>query len=132
LNNPPPTTAAAATLSRDFFLEAANNAVFIYRCGDFHEQHSFPTRRSSDLNGSATFTNQGTLTKSTGAGTTSIGAVLNNSGTVSPQAGRISLISSHTNTGILAPASGATIGFDGGTTNFNTGSSLSGAGTVEF
>ena len=65
-------------------MEAGNNAIINNLSGaSFDVQSSAGIRGNSPyIGGSATFNNQGTLTKSTGSGT-SISAVLNNTGTVS-------------------------------------------------
>jgi hypothetical protein len=86
---------------------------------------------SSD--GTATFENQGTLTKVAGSGTTNLGAFLINSGSVQANAGMWQITGGGTATGSFTVAAGATLQFGGGSSfAFNSGSSVAGAGTVDF
>ena len=75
-----------------------------------------------------------TLTKS-GAGSTSNfngGATFSNAGTVNVSTGTLSLAAGGTDSGSFAVASGATLGFNGGTHALGATSSVTGAGTVAF
>ena len=78
-----------------------------------------------------TVTNAGTLSKSAGTGTATIGVGLTNSGAVSVQSGTLALTGGGTDTGSFTVSSGGILQFGGGTHNLNAGSSLNGAGTVQ-
>jgi hypothetical protein len=73
----------------------------------------------------ARFNNEGTLLKSAGAGVTTIGVPLHNSGTLDVQSGTVSLTAGSTQSGILNVAPGATIHFGGGTHALSGGSTTS-------
>ncbi len=65
--------------------------------------------------------------------TTSLGVDLENDGTVSVLSGTLTVSGDGSDTGSINVASGANIGFEGSSTfMFNSGGSLSGAGSVEF
>ena len=136
LTNRTLSNAAAATLSGSFFLEVGNNAVIDnLGSGTFDVQDAAGIRTGVFISGPATFLNQGILTKSTGAGTTTIiNTGLNNDGTLSVLAGTLDLNGGGTDTGpdSFSVAAAATLGFDGGTHNLDASSSVSGAGTIEF
>jgi hypothetical protein len=83
--------------------------------------------------GTATLVNQGTLKKSAGTGASVIDYVtLVNSGSVAANSGTLNLQGDGTATGSFTAAAGATLEFGHGYWGFNAGSSVSGAGTVEF
>ena len=88
----------SGTLAGSFYLEAGNNAIINNLSGaTFDVQSSAGIRGNSPyIGGSATFNNQGTLTKSTGSGT-SISAVLNNTGNLEVDAGALTLTSGSIN-----------------------------------
>ena len=76
---------------------------------------------------------QGTFIDSSSASTTAtINAPFNNAGTVNISSGKLSLVVTDSSSGSFNVASGATLGFDGGTHTFTSGSvisGLSGSGT---
>ncbi len=81
-----------------------------------------------------TFTNAGTLRKSTATGVTVIssGIVFSSSGTIDAQSGTIRLDNGGTIAGTLNAASPGTIQFQGGTFNLNTGVNWTGTGTMRM
>jgi Domain of unknown function DUF11/PKD-like domain len=83
-----------------------------------------------------TVTNAGTITRSTATGTSGINAMLTNNGAVNVTAGTLQLAGTgtSTSTGAYTAASGTTLifGGGGGTHNLGAGSSVSGAGSLEF
>ncbi len=85
---------------------------------------------------SPTFTNAGTVNGQAGAGNTpSIGVAFTNTstGAVDARSGGLSLDMSGDETGSFIASSGATLGLDGGdAATLDSGSSVSGSGTVEF
>lgn len=78
----------------------------------------------------------GTLTKSAGTGTSTIGVILNNSGTVSAASGTLDLVGGGTHTGNFTASNGATLAFSAGTHTFTGGTisadSWDSASTVAF
>jgi hypothetical protein len=94
---------------------------------------SFQSAGTWSSDSTATFENQGTLTKVAGSGTTNLGAFLINSGSVQANAGMWQITGGGTATGSFTVAAGATLQFGGGSSfAFNSGSSVAGAGTVDF
>ena len=86
---------------------------------------------SNVFSGGAIFSNSGTLTKGTGAGTLTFNNQLNNTGTVSVLSGTLLLTAGGLNAGTLNVSTGATLEFL--TSNaFFSGSVFSGAGVVQF
>jgi hypothetical protein len=83
------------------------------------------------LLGAGTFNNGGTLLKSTGTNA-ALFVILNNSGVVDVLSGSLSLGGGGADTGHDSVAAGAALFFNGGTYNLNAGSSLSGAGSINF
>ncbi|MCX7891656.1 MAG: hypothetical protein N2544_04705, partial [Burkholderiales bacterium] len=82
-----------------------------------------------------TFTNNGTLAKNAGTGTTTIGGpvgqiTLVNNGTVQVNSGTLALASGGSGGGAYAVAPGATLAFTGGTQTLSGSSSVGGGGTV--
>jgi hypothetical protein len=75
-----------------------------------------------------TFNNSGILRKTSGAGTGTVEAILNNANLVSAQSGTLSLTAGGNQTGILNANAGCVLNYGGGTHNLLTGSSLIGAG----
>jgi hypothetical protein len=83
--------------------------------------------------GTATFANQGTLMKSGGKGTSLLNSLaLVNSGSVLVNAGTLDLEGTGTAPGSFYAAAGTTLVFGHGYWSFNSGSSVSGTGTVKF
>ncbi len=79
------------------------------------------------------FTNEGTFTKSGGAGPTTISVPFTNSGTMKADSGVLSLNGNGTHSGTLAAGAGGILQFAGNSTHIlNAGSSFSGAGTVSL
>ena len=101
LDNRTLTNAGIGTLSSsgsNSALEAGDNAIINNLSGaTFDVQNSIGINTNYHVPGSATFNNQGTLTKSTGSGTTTISAALNNTGTVSVQSGTLDVTGTFTN-----------------------------------
>ncbi len=81
-----------------------------------------------------TFNNAGTLTKSNGTTTDEsyISGIFNNTGTVQVKKGRLSLSGGGSNTGNFGVDTGATLRINGGTYNFDTGNSITGAGNFNI
>jgi hypothetical protein len=87
---------------------------------------------ASVLSGVATLNNAGTIKKSAGVGTSTIGWVVNNSATIQVQSGTLRLSRGGTQTGAFEIASGATLNFAGGTHDLNPGTTIAGAGALVF
>jgi hypothetical protein len=87
-------------------------------------------------NGGGTFNNAGTLTKSGGTGTSTISALLNDTGvgSVQAQSGTLALAGGGTlgGTGALSVSTGATLGFANGTFAVASTAPIAGAGAVIF
>jgi len=87
-------------------------------------------------NGTSLIENTGTIRKSGGNGTASIGVPLNNDGTFEVNSGRVDLNGSGTGTGSFTAAANTTLAFvpsfGSGTYNLGAGSSIQGAGTISF
>ncbi len=83
-----------------------------------------------------TFVNAGTLSKTGGTGTSTIGSgiTLNNTGTIDAESGTLSLAGGGTlgGSGALTADSGATLGFGGGTFTVAATSGIFGAGSANF
>ena len=75
-----------------------------------------------------TFENRGTLRKSSGTGTTSVGVVFDNSNTVEVESGTLSLSKGGASSGDFIVKADATLEFADGTHSLTEGASLSGAG----
>ena len=103
LDNRTLTNAGIGTLSSsgsNSALEAGDNAIINNLSGaTFDVQNSIGINTNYHVPGSATFNNQGTLTKSTGSGTTAISAALNNTGTVSVLSGTLDFYGGGTDSG---------------------------------
>ena len=102
LDNRTLTNAGTGTLSGNSFLEAGDNASINNLSGaTFDLQNSLGIRANYYVSGSASFNNQGTLTKSTDSGTTTISAALNNTGggTVSVLSGTLDFYGGGTDSG---------------------------------
>lgn len=94
---------------------------------------SFDGSFAYDLGGAVTnFNNAGTFTKSAGAGSTTISAAFNNSGTVNANSGNLQLSGGGNQTGAFSIASGATVTFASTGQTLDTGASFSGAGTLQI
>ena len=84
-----------------------------------------------------TLRNTGTIVKTSGAGTTTIGGLtvgaltFNNEGTVDVQAGRIKVGADGTHSGLFNVAAGRSLTFAGGTHQMNAGTRFTGAGEIE-
>ena len=90
------------------------------------------SRTSSTGARRASFDNLGTFTRN-GAGTTTTipgGVGFSNSSSVVVAEGQLELASGGNSTGTFAVPAGSTLRFDGDTNNLNSGSTLSGAGSV--
>lgn len=81
--------------------------------------------------GSAVLANAGTLRKSAGTGTTTIGFAFNNSGLVQAQSGTLNFSGGGISSGQFACSNTASLSFGGGTHLLEPGASVSGAGTVD-
>jgi filamentous hemagglutinin family protein len=71
-----------------------------------------------------------TLAKTAGAGSATISGAFNNGGTVNANMGTLAFSGGGTDTGAYNIATGATLGFSGGTRNLNSGTSVSVAGNL--
>ena len=82
----------------------------------------------------ATFNNAGTLTKSNGTTTDEsyISGIFNNTGTVQVKKGTLNLNGGGNNSGSFSIDAGATLKITGGTYNFDTGNSVTGAGNFNI
>ncbi len=80
----------------------------------------------------AYFRNQGTLQKSTTAGTTSVTVPLHNAGLVTVQQGTLNLSNGGTVEGNYVAGAGAVVNFSGGAFSYSTPPLLSGAGAFLF
>ncbi len=78
------------------------------------------------------FNNAGIVRKTGGTGTTIIGVVFNNSGTVEIQTGTLALYGGGTHSGTFTISPGATLQFNNGTHTLNSGATVSGDGSVVF
>lgn len=78
-------------------------------------------------------TNQGTFTKKTATGTTTINSTIafHSNGTVNVNTGTLDLRGGGTHTGTFTAAAGTTVKFGGGTANFNAGTYTADATVVE-
>lgn len=83
------------------------------------------------IQGGGTFTNAGTFTQASGNGYTALRVSFSNTGTVNVNSGTLAFESPITNTGALVVGTGAVLNF-AGPGNLNAGTSVSGAGTVQF
>jgi|GEM_PF-2601265 len=89
------------------------------------------SRIDEDVEQTATFTNSGTITKTTATSTTNFEIPVTNTGTINTNSGRISFEDGSTNTGAtFNTASGATMDFNSGTHTVS-GITVSGAGSCE-
>ena len=86
----------------------------------------------TNIYGTNTFTNAGTLRKSAGTGMTAMAIVVNNTGTVDAQSGVLKLTGGGTSTGVFSADTEGTLRFGGGTHTLNGGTSFTGAGIVDF
>ena len=85
------------------------------------------------FSGSAAFVNTGTFKKSAGSATTFVGIPMTNTGTIAAQSRTLSLgyaNAGSTSSGALTGSTGATLQFNGGIHDLNSGSSVS--GTARF
>ena len=83
--------------------------------------------------GQGAFTNLGTLTRSGNAGTVAIDIPFSGNGAIDTQTGTLQFQRNATFSGAIATSSGAITRFTNAATfNFNGGTALAGAGTVEF
>ena len=80
----------------------------------------------------STVNNFGTFTKSAGSGSTAVGVVFNNSGTVNVQSGTVSLSNGGTQGGTFNVPSGRALTFSGGTHNLTSSSSINASGAVNI
>jgi hypothetical protein len=104
------------------------NNFFINNSGDY--ELAFDS--SNAFVGTVTFTNSGTVTKSTGPGTVTFNATLNNtSGTMLAQNGTLRFTSGGLQSGTFSADAGATIQFSSNF-SFGTGTNFTGAGTILF
>jgi uncharacterized repeat protein (TIGR01451 family) len=76
--------------------------------------------------------NSASVVKSIGTGTTAVGWVVNNNGTIDVQTGTLKLSGGGTSSGTYNAGSGATLNFGGGTHTLSAASSITGAGTGIF
>ncbi|MDZ4401665.1 PEP-CTERM sorting domain-containing protein [Prosthecobacter sp.] len=95
---------------------------------------TFTTTFDGTLESVGTFNNAGTFTKSGGTGNTTLsgGLTFNNTGAVNVDSGTLLVNSSGSHTGSFAIGAGNTIEFTTGTNHLNTGTSITGAGTVKL
>ncbi|HND56817.1 MAG TPA: hypothetical protein PLV92_30570, partial [Pirellulaceae bacterium] len=80
----------------------------------------------------STFSNRGTLRKSSGGGTTRIEWAVDNSGTIDVASGTLDMAGGGVSTGAFTIQSNATLGFAGGSHSLSSASSVSGAGTLRI
>ncbi|MEO8150932.1 MAG: hypothetical protein ABI723_25085, partial [Bacteroidia bacterium] len=85
-----------------------------------------------EVGGATSFSNEGTITKSTGTGTTTIAVNGSNTGTINVTTGIITSSRAFTNSGNINAGSGKKFQVSGGTFTLNTGSHSTGAGNFEF
>ena len=133
------TSAAIVTLSRT--LENDSNTAawtgtsnFVFSGGTFNNIATavFTTSANASMantGGNNNFNNAGTFNR-TGAGTTTIAVTFNNTGTTNVQGGTLALSGGGDNTGLLNIASGAALNVTLGTYVFDTGTVVSGPGTL--
>jgi hypothetical protein len=95
---------------------------------------SFSVQVDQNLSGDGTFNNRAgaTLEKANSSGLMTVGARLNNDGTVDVQTGNLRLNGGGTSDGTFTVAAVAALTFGGGTQNLTLHSNISGAGTVVF
>ena len=87
------------------------------------------------IGATGSFTNEGIFnSQATGSGVAELDAPFVNTGTVNVLSNLLTISSSGTDTGDYVVTAGATLEFDGGTRNFNTGVDFTelGAGSVDF
>jgi hypothetical protein len=121
------TNTGTATLSGGIRMQIGGNAVINNLSGaTFDVQNAAGFQANSQISGNATFNNQGTLRKS-GSGTTALGMIVNNTGTVEVDAGELSLTGGGSSTGAFTIGSGATL--EPQTYTLQSGFSETGAGT---
>ncbi len=108
----------------------ANSAVFNNQSGGvFNSQNDQSIFVGS---GSPLIANAGTFAKTAGLGTTTVNVALNNTGSVQTQSGTLALQGGGTGSGVYSATGGAVLEFNGGNFSLNTGSTVSGAGTIRF
>jgi hypothetical protein len=97
----------------------------------FSNTHIFNLQTDANIIGNATFSNAGTVTKTSpsGTGTTEIDPTFNNSGTVTVSSGVLNLAGGGTSSSTFTEASGHLLEFIGGSYTVNTGTTFTGAGT---
>ncbi|PYJ82211.1 MAG: hypothetical protein DME22_19195, partial [Verrucomicrobia bacterium] len=82
--------------------------------------------------GAVVFNNAGTVRKSGGTATTTIGMTFNNDGALNVQSGTMSLSGGGDSHGAFNAAAGSTLNFSSGTMTLESNSTLTAAGTVSF
>jgi hypothetical protein len=93
---------------------------------------SFVVQTNGGLSGSGTFLNEGDFDKSSGTGSTPVGLVFVNRGTVEVELGTLDLQAGGESTGAIAVSPGATLLLSGSTFTLRDTSVVGGAGTVQF
>jgi hypothetical protein len=78
------------------------------------------------------FDNQGTLTRSTSAGTVTVGMSFSNSGAVSVSTGTLSFTNGGSHTALLTVTSPGSVNLSGGTHSFANGAGSTGSGLVQL
>jgi YD repeat-containing protein len=124
-------TSAATWVSG--FMAVADGAVIDNQAGATFDIQSDSSFSLSSIGGAdAAFNNDGTVTKSGGISNSDFGNVIfNNTGTLDVQSATMTLDDGGTGTGTFKAEAGATLAFGLGTYDLNTGSILTGAGTVD-
>jgi uncharacterized repeat protein (TIGR01451 family) len=89
------------------------NALNINGGATYTNNGTLTVTGAAPINGAGTFTNSGTLTKSAG-GTTAISPTFNNDGSVNASGGMLQIAGSGTDNGSYSSAAGQSIGFEGG------------------
>ncbi len=82
--------------------------------------------------GTNSFNNSGTLQKTAGSGTSTITALLNNTGSLTSSAGELALNGGGTHSGAFSAGTGAILTFGGGTHAIGATSTVSAAGVIRF
>jgi hypothetical protein len=125
------TQSGTATVTGNSMLKMGSGAIINNTVGGiFNLNNSSGYPPFSYNGGTNTFNNAGTLNQQS-AGMHPIETIFNNSGTVNVDAGTL-LIHGGTDTGTYAVDEGATLMFSTGTHDLNSGSSIVGAGIVDF
>ncbi|HEX9727684.1 MAG TPA: hypothetical protein VGA37_04210 [Gemmatimonadales bacterium] len=110
-------------------ISAGNAASFVNEAGGTFDAQ-LDDIFDSDFGVQASFSNQGTFTRTTGAGTVTFDVLFHNGGTADVLSGILSLRGGGTSTGAFGVPVGALLAFSGGTNDLVAGSDVSGAGDV--